>query len=255
MQIGLNKKTKKTKQESPLEGCTDWSVDYLKYKVLLGEPVRIKCALFYGYIRANYTHAQSTGLSLMWYKSAGHGDFEEPISFDGTRMSKEEDAIWFRPAELDDVGYYSCVLRNSTYCMKVSMSLTVAENDTDLCYNSKMRFFEKAELSKSKDILCPGIEDYIQPGVEPEIVWYKVRSFVLMEKGKMLSTLETHDECKPKQWRQTIERRRDTLSIKEVREDDIGNYTCELPFGNFVVRRTTELSVTGKETFLLLLQV
>ncbi|KAI3365957.1 hypothetical protein L3Q82_009790 [Scortum barcoo] len=109
----------------------------------------------------------------MWYKSAGHGDFEEPISFDGTRMSKEEDAIWFRPAELDDVGYYSCVLRNSTYCMKVSMSLTVAENDTDLCYNSKMRFFEKAELSKSKDITCPGIEDYIQPGVEPEIVWYK----------------------------------------------------------------------------------
>lgn len=94
-----------------VEGCTDWSVDYLKYKVLLGEPVRIKCALFYGYIRANYTHAQSAGLSLMWYKSAGHGDFEEPISFDGTRMIKEEDAIWFRPAELDDMGYYSCVLR------------------------------------------------------------------------------------------------------------------------------------------------
>ncbi|XP_068165605.1 interleukin-1 receptor accessory protein-like 1 isoform X2 [Antennarius striatus] len=211
-----------------VEGCTDWSVDYLKYKVLLGEPVRIKCALFYGYIRANYTHAQSAGLSLMWYKSAGHGDFEEPISFDGIRMSKEEDAIWFRPAELDDVGYYSCVLRNSTYCMKVSMSLTVAENDTDLCYNSKMRFFEKAELSKNKDITCQGIEDYIQPGAEPEILWYK--------------------ECKPKQWRQTIERRRDTLSIKEVREDDIGNYTCELQFGSFVVRRTTELSVTAPLT-------
>ena len=65
--------------------------------------------------------------------------------------------------------------RNSTYCMKVSMSLTVAENDTDLCYNSKMRYFEKAELSKSKDITCPDIEDYVQPGKEPEIVWYKVR--------------------------------------------------------------------------------
>lgn len=94
-----------------VEGCTDWSVDYLKYRVLLGEPVRIKCALFYGYIRANYTHAQAAGLSLMWYKSAGHGDFEEPISFDGARMSKEEDAIWFRPAQLDDTGHYSCVLR------------------------------------------------------------------------------------------------------------------------------------------------
>lgn len=72
----------------------------------------------------------------------------------------------------------NCHCRNSTYCMKVSMSLTVAENDTDLCYNSKMRFFEKAELSKSKDITCPNIEDYIQPGVEPKIVWYKVKQFL-----------------------------------------------------------------------------
>lgn len=210
-----------------VEGCTDWSVDYKKYQALLGEPVRIRCALFYGYIRANYTLAQSAGLSLMWYKSTGHGDFEEPISFDGARMSKEEDAIWFRPAELEDVGYYSCVLRNSTYCMKVSMSLTVAENDTDLCYNSKMRFFEKAELSKSKNISCPGIEEYTQPGVEPEILWYK--------------------ECRPKQWRQSIETK-DTLFIKEVREEDSGNYTCELQLGNFVVRKTTELSVTAPLT-------
>ena len=80
-----------------------------------------------------------------------------------------------------------CCHRNSTYCMKVSMSLTVAENDTDLCYNSKMRFFEKAELSKSKDITCQGIEDYIQPGVEPDIVWYKVRHpffFILIIKDE-----------------------------------------------------------------------
>ncbi|XP_051769289.1 interleukin-1 receptor accessory protein-like 1-B isoform X3 [Ctenopharyngodon idella] len=211
-----------------VDGCTDWSVDYLKYKVLLGEPVRIKCALFYGYIRANYTHAQSAGLSLMWYKSTGHGDFEEPISFDGSRMSKEEDSIWFRPAELQDVGHYSCVLRNSTYCMKVSMSLTVAENNSGLCYNSKMRYFEKAELSKSKDILCPDIDDYIQSGKDPEITWYK--------------------ECRPKQWRQSIVRKADVLSIKDVREDDIGNYTCELQFGSFVVRRTTDLSVTAPLT-------
>ncbi|MGH0126507.1 UNVERIFIED_CONTAM: hypothetical protein FKN15_028878 [Acipenser sinensis] len=114
---------------------------------------------------------------------------------------------------------------NSTYCMKVSMSLTVAENDTDLCYNSKMRYFEKAELSKNKEISCPDIEDYVLPHREPNIVWYK--------------------ECKPKVWRQTVVRRKDTLIIREVREDDIGNYTCELQFGNFAVRRTTELTVTG----------
>uniref|UniRef100_A0A3Q4GC32 Interleukin-1 receptor accessory protein-like 1 n=1 Tax=Neolamprologus brichardi TaxID=32507 RepID=A0A3Q4GC32_NEOBR len=211
-----------------VDGCTDWSVDYLKYRVLQGEPVRIKCALFYGYIRANYSQAQSVGLSLMWYRSSGlgHSDFEEPISFDGVRMSKEEDAIWFRPADLQDVGLYSCVLRNSTYCMKVSMSLTVAENDTNLCYNSKMRRMEKAELSKSKDILCPDIDDYVEPGKEPDITWSK--------------------ECRPKQWRASIIQKRDILSIQEVTEDDIGNYTCEVQFGGFVVRRTTELTVTGK---------
>ncbi|KQK77690.1 X-linked interleukin-1 receptor accessory protein-like 1 [Amazona aestiva] len=96
---------------SAADGCTDWSVDYKKYQVLVGEPVRIKCALFYGYIRANYSLAQSAGLSLMWYKSSGPGDFEEPIAFDGTRMSKEEDSIWFRPTMVQDSGLYACVIR------------------------------------------------------------------------------------------------------------------------------------------------
>ncbi|XP_061648394.1 interleukin-1 receptor accessory protein-like 1-A isoform X2 [Phyllopteryx taeniolatus] len=215
---------------SEADGCTDWSVDYLKYQVLHGEPVRLKCALFYGYIRANYSQAQSVGLSLMWYRSSGlgHSDFEEPISFDGVRMSKEEDAIWFRPADPQDVGLYSCVLRNATYCMKVSMSLTVAENDTNMCYNSNMRRMEKAELSKSKDILCPDIDDYVEPGKEPDITWYK--------------------ECHPRQWRASVIQKRDILSFKEVTEDDIGNYTCEVQFGGFVVRRTTELAVTAPLT-------
>ncbi|XP_078265276.1 interleukin-1 receptor accessory protein-like 1-B isoform X2 [Rhinoraja longicauda] len=209
------------------DGCTDWSVDYKKYRVLMGEPVRVKCALFYGYIRANYTLAQSSGLNLMWYKSNGHGDFEEPIPFDGIRMSKEEDSIWFRPTELQDGGLFSCVLRNATYCMKVSMSLIVAENDTGLCYNARMKYFKKAELSKNKEITCPDIEDFILPGSE-SVVWYK--------------------ECQSKIWRQNVVQKGDTLLLREVTEEDVGNYTCEVKFGNFVVRRTTELSVTAPIT-------
>lgn len=54
-------------------------------------------------------------------------------------------------------------------------------------------------------------------------------------------------ECHPKQWRASIFQKRDILSIQEVKEDDIGNYTCEVQFGGFVVRRTTELTVTGKK--------
>lgn len=60
--------------------------------------------------------------------------------------------------------------------MKVSISLTVGENDTGLCYNSKMKYYEKAELSKSKEISCPDIQDFLIPYREPEILWYKVRN-------------------------------------------------------------------------------
>ncbi|XP_028848184.1 interleukin-1 receptor accessory protein-like 1-A isoform X2 [Denticeps clupeoides] len=216
-----------------VEGCTDWSVDYLQYRALEGEPVCVRCALFYGYIRANHSLAQGAGLSLMWYRSGGgggqgHADYEEPIAFDGARLSKEEDSVWFRPAERQDSGLYTCVLRNSTYCVKVAMSLTVLQNDSAPCYNSKLRYSDKAELGKSKDVGCPDIQLYTQPGLEPRLLWYK--------------------ECDLKEWRDTVLQNPLSLSISAVQEEDMGNYTCELQVGDFVVRRTTELIVTAPLT-------
>uniref|UniRef100_A0A8C3LX21 Interleukin 1 receptor accessory protein like 2 n=1 Tax=Chrysolophus pictus TaxID=9089 RepID=A0A8C3LX21_CHRPC len=190
---------------------------------LAGEPVRVKCALFYSYIRTNYSMAQSTGLRLMWYKNKG--DLEEPIIFSEVRMSKDEDSIWFHSVDLQDSGFYTCVLRNSTYCMKVSMSLTVAENESGLCYNSKIRYLEKSEVTKRKTISCPDIEDYKTDSKEPDVVWYK--------------------ECKPKMWRSIVIQKGNTLLIQEVQEEDGGNYTCELKFEGKLIRRTVELKVTA----------
>ncbi|NWX03185.1 IRPL2 protein, partial [Caloenas nicobarica] len=206
-----------------VDGCIDWSVDLKTYMALAGEPVRVKCALFYSYIRTNYSMAQSTGLRLMWYKNKG--DLEEPIIFSEVRMSKDEDSIWFHSVELQDSGFYTCVLRNSTYCMKVSMSLTVAENESGLCYNSKIRYLEKSEVTKRKKISCPDIEDYKTAGQEPDVVWYK--------------------ECKPKMWRSIVIQKGNTLLIQEVQEEDGGNYTCELKFEGKLIRRTVELKVTA----------
>uniref|UniRef100_A0A8C0HLC7 Interleukin 1 receptor accessory protein like 2 n=1 Tax=Buteo japonicus TaxID=224669 RepID=A0A8C0HLC7_9AVES len=208
---------------SRVDGCIDWSVDLKTYMALAGEPVRVKCALFYSYIRTNYSMAQSTGLRLMWYKNKG--DLEEPIIFSEVRMSKDEDSIWFHSVELQDSGFYTCVLRNSTYCMKVSMSLTVAENESGLCYNSKIRYLEKSEVTKRKTISCPDIEDYKTASQEPDVVWYK--------------------ECKPKMWRSVVIQKGNTLLIQEVQEEDGGNYTCELKFEGKLIRRTVELKVTA----------
>ncbi|XP_029852903.1 LOW QUALITY PROTEIN: X-linked interleukin-1 receptor accessory protein-like 2 [Aquila chrysaetos chrysaetos] len=210
-------------QLGSVDGCIDWSVDLKTYMALAGEPVRVKCALFYSYIRTNYSMAQSTGLRLMWYKNKG--DLEEPIIFSEVRMSKDEDSIWFHSVELQDSGFYTCVLRNSTYCMKVSMSLTVAENESGLCYNSKIRYLEKSEVTKRKTISCPDIEDYKTASQEPDVVWYK--------------------ECKPKMWRSVVIQKGNTLLIQEVQEEDGGNYTCELKFEGKLIRRTVELKVTA----------
>ncbi|XP_061862917.1 X-linked interleukin-1 receptor accessory protein-like 2 isoform X5 [Colius striatus] len=210
-------------KRNSVDGCIDWSVDLKTYMALAGEPVRVKCALFYSYIRTNYSMAQSTGLRLMWYKNKG--DLEEPIIFSEVRMSKDEDSIWFHSVELQDSGFYTCVLRNSTYCMKVSMSLTVAENESGLCYNSKIRYLEKSEVTKRKTISCPDIEDYRTASQEPDVVWYK--------------------ECKPKMWRSVVIQKGNTLLIQEVQEEDGGNYTCELKFEGKLIRRTVELKVTA----------
>ncbi|XP_039622212.1 X-linked interleukin-1 receptor accessory protein-like 2 [Polypterus senegalus] len=210
-------------KRNSVDGCIDWSVDLKKYRALAGEPIRVKCALFYSYIRTNYTMAQSTKLRLIWYKN--REDSEEPIIFSGHRLSKEDDSIWFRSAEMQDNGFYTCVLRNSTYCMKVSMSLTVEESDSGLCYNSKIRYMEKSEITKKKEITCPDIEDYLAPYKQPVMTWYK--------------------ECKPKIWRSAIIVNVTSFIIPSVEESDAGNYTCELKYGSKFVRRTTELKVTA----------
>ncbi|GCB71851.1 hypothetical protein scyTo_0001720 [Scyliorhinus torazame] len=104
------------------------------------------------------------------------------------------------------------------------MSLTVAENDSGLCYSSMIRNLEKAEITKSKELLCREIEDFITEDQDLDIVWYK--------------------ECLPKSWRSTVLQKRNTLVIQKVQEDDLGNYTCELKYKNKLVRRTTELRIT-----------
>lgn len=66
-----------------VDGCIDWSVDLKEYHVLAGEPVRVKCALFYSYIRTNYSTAANTKLRLIWYKNKGDA---EVVSYRSNRV-------------------------------------------------------------------------------------------------------------------------------------------------------------------------
>nr|XP_008532765.1 PREDICTED: X-linked interleukin-1 receptor accessory protein-like 2 [Equus przewalskii] len=110
------------------------------------------------------------------------------------------------------------------------MSLTVAENESGLCYNSRIRYLEKSEVTKRKEISCPDMDDFKKSDQEPDVVWYK--------------------ECKPKMWRSIIIQKGNALLIQEVQEEDGGNYTCELKYEGKLVRRTTELKVTVIQAYL-----
>lgn len=62
--------------------------------------------------------------------------------------------------------------------MKVSMSLTVEESEEGLCFSSRIRYQENAEVTKSKMISCPDIDDYLAPYKQPIMTWYKVQSYI-----------------------------------------------------------------------------
>ncbi|KAM7389006.1 hypothetical protein PAMP_023006 [Pampus punctatissimus] len=52
-------------------------------------------------------------------------------------------------------------------------------------------------------------------------------------------------ECERVEWRSSINVNTTHIWIPEVEEGDGGNYTCELQYGSRLVRRTTQLKVTG----------
>uniref|UniRef100_A0A3P9N498 Interleukin 1 receptor accessory protein-like 2 n=1 Tax=Poecilia reticulata TaxID=8081 RepID=A0A3P9N498_POERE len=206
----------------PVDGCIDWSVDLREYHVLAGEPVRVKCALFYSYIRTNYTMATNAKLRLIWYKNKGDAEVRRECSKNlllETYYISYYDNFFIAPCDL---------FRNSTYCMKVSMSMTVEESDEGKCYSSKIRHLEKAEVTHSKMITCPDIEDYLAPYKQPQMTWYK--------------------ECERVEWRSSVTVNTTHVWIPEVEEGDAGNYTCALQYGSKQVRRTTQLKVTALQT-------
>lgn len=49
------------------------------------------------------------------------------------------------------------------------------------------------------------------------------------------------------EWRSSLFINTTHIWIPEIEEGDGGNYTCELQYGSRVVRRTTQLKVTGRK--------
>ncbi|XP_025067512.1 interleukin-1 receptor accessory protein isoform X3 [Alligator sinensis] len=216
------------------ERCDDWGVDTMKQIQLYdGEPTRIKCPLFETFLKFNYSTAHSAGLTLIWYWIGQDRDLEEPINFrlPDSRISKEKDTLWFRPAQLNDTGNYTCMLRNTTYCSKVAFPLEVVQKDPGSCVSRAIKPMEEMfYLEHANEVIpCPDIDGFYPPSAKPTIKWYKNCVFV-----KDFYDIYPHGP---------------TLTFGIIRDTFKGDYTCIVTFQEngraYNLTRTVRMKVVG----------
>ncbi|XP_053163845.1 interleukin-1 receptor accessory protein isoform X2 [Hemicordylus capensis] len=151
----------------------------MKHKpVYNGEPTKIKCPLFEACLKYNYSTAHAAGLTLIWYWIGQGRDLEEPINFrlPDSRISKEKDTLWFRPALLNDTGNYTCMLRNTTYCSKVAFPLEVVNKDPPP-HSCASQAVEPEEVLLYLDytninLTCPDVDGFYPANTKLQVKWY-----------------------------------------------------------------------------------
>ncbi|XP_044312162.1 interleukin-1 receptor accessory protein [Varanus komodoensis] len=219
---------------SPSEHCEDWGVGTRKRQLVYsGEPARIRCPLLEALLKCNYSMAHAAGLTLIWYWVGRGQDLEEPINFrlPDNRVSKEKDALWFRPAFLNDTGNYTCMLRNATYCSKFAFPLEVISKDPGLCLSRAIRPEEVLlyEDFTNLNLTCPDVDGFYPATTKPDVRWYKNCTLV-----------QNFFEREPNGINLTF------IIVREAYNDD---YTCVVTYREngrqFTLTRTLRVKVVG----------
>ncbi|XP_041038737.1 interleukin-1 receptor accessory protein-like isoform X3 [Carcharodon carcharias] len=165
-----------TETHSESGQCVDWGVDNINtVKAYNGEPAKISCPLFLTYIKFNYSMAHGSGLTLVWYKTRQNEDLEEPIDFHQAenRIVQMEDVLWFWPVLANDSGNYTCMLRNTTDCLKVAIPLLVIQKGRNSCNSSKeMVFPVELILGETRNLICPNTAEFSNSSINSTVAWY-----------------------------------------------------------------------------------
>ncbi|XP_075056311.1 interleukin-1 receptor type 1 isoform X2 [Mixophyes fleayi] len=181
------------------ELCNDDGVEFELAYVTDGQPVNVICPLQYLLEKNNF--------NVTWFRK----DSQTEITSDRqARVHQYKNFLSFYPARLDDKDYYSCVLRNSTYCTQRLKKVEVFKNDDGLCYNHTVMYRFKPPMQSALTIECPDMSDYVNEE-KTQIKWFK--------------------ECQPldldgdKYYAKGF-----FLNLNKVTPQDTGNYTCEATF-------------------------
>ncbi|XP_048398307.1 interleukin-1 receptor accessory protein-like isoform X2 [Stegostoma tigrinum] len=205
--------------------CMDWDVDNVaEVKAYSEEPVRVSCPLFLAHSKLSYSMANDSGLTLVWYKTRENGELEELIDFDqaGNRITKKLEVLWFWPVFANDSGNYTCMLRNTTYCLKVAVPLLVIQKGHNVCNSSKEMIFPvQLALGETKILSCPDTTEFAKSSVSSTVAWYA---------NEAPSEYHSKDQCqgccRVENVVDMVREIEGKLVFSIVREYHKGEYTC-----------------------------
>ncbi|XP_012595973.2 interleukin-1 receptor type 1 isoform X2 [Microcebus murinus] len=147
--------------------------------------------------------------TIIWYKN----DSKTPISTaQNSRIHQYKNKLWFVPAKVEDSGHYYCVVRNSSYCLKIKITTKFVENEPNSCYNAEAIFPQKLPLGGDGVLVCPYLEHYNDETNElSKVQWYK--------DGKPLLLDNIHFSGVA-----------DKLIMINVSQEHRGTYTCQASY-------------------------
>ncbi|XP_037663715.1 interleukin-1 receptor type 1 isoform X3 [Choloepus didactylus] len=180
-------------------------------------------------VRPCLPNVDNDKVTIIWYKN----DSRTLISMkQDSRIHQHKDKIWFVPAKVEDSGHYYCVVRNSTYCLRIKITAKVVENEPNLCYSAQATFPQKLPISEDGRIVCPFMNFFKDENNEfPHIHWYK--------------------DCKPLLGNINFIGVENKLIVRNVTEESKGNYTCHASYTHlgkqYHVTRVIELTTMAEE--------
>ncbi|XP_041438303.1 interleukin-1 receptor type 2 isoform X2 [Xenopus laevis] len=208
------------------EKCQEQITHFMGHYVLNGQPAVIKCPALQ-YLQMDFARMSPFSFNLAWTKNT----FEYLYAGRESRIHPKEESLWFFPALIEDTGMYSCILRNSSLCIEVTLSLMVIKEEEvhipDIAYEQLA--FEHSQFQ----MFCPDLSDFTINRTDVQVQWYKDGEPMENDIKYMYSHGTTY------------------IHIIEIVKDDEGYYTCKLQFTHentqYVVSRTIHLRTVGKE--------